>query len=305
VVLVDHQIRDAVEQKHLCIENFDETCLQPASYDLRIGSLVYSPSLPNPDKPYDLSKNGGAYRIQPYGSAVLMTHETLKLPSDMIGRFGLKSGFARRGLFASTGPQVDPGFDGKLFVSVLNLTPASHVLSYQETFLSIEFHTLGEKPEKIYEGPYQHKRDIGPEILADLVRLEGLNLSQMQHQFTELSQHVKEWSGLATRFDEFLAVMDKQSTALETLTKQLAAGLGMGREAGAKARRMTLKQAKTEIVALFRKSPTLFYSDIAEALGLDYETVIKATEQLEKEGIIEASKNEKRKTKTTGKKNQS
>jgi dCTP deaminase len=304
MVLVDHQIRNEVKQGYLGIENFDEDCLQPASYDLRIGPLVYSPSSPTPDKAINISENGGWHRIQPYGTAVIMTYETLRLPSDMVGRFGLKSGFARRGLLASTGPQVDPGFEGKLFVSIMNLTPASHILSYKDTFLSIEFHKLEEKPEKTYEGPYQHKHDISSDILEDMVRFEGINLSQMQNQFGELSQHVKEWSGIASKFEDFLQEMRMLTTAFSEIAHKMG-GISITEQKPSvvEARHVDVGQAKEEILALFRKRPRLYYSDIAEALQLDYETVIHACEELQREGLVEGEKSEKKKTKRTGKKN--
>lgn len=298
MILVDHQIREAVSQGNLGIENFESACVQPASYDLRIGALVYSPSGPSPDRPVDLSANGGAHRIPPYGSALLMTYELLRLPPTMVGRIGLKSGFARRGLFASTGPQVDPGFEGKLFVSLLNLTPASHVIKYKDTFLSIEFHTLDQPPEKVYDGPYQRRTDITPDILEDLVRLEGLNLSQMQSQFSELTGHVREWSGLAARFDEFLREMNRHTKAIDALARRLSESMRAREEyAPLEARRVGLKQATEEALELFKQKKRLFYSDIAEKLRLDFATIIKACRELERRGLIEGDRNGKARAK--------
>ncbi len=205
MILVDRMIREAVEKGELGITEFDTECLQPASYDLRIGARVYSSSSLTPEKPIDLSANGGQLKIPPYAAAILQTYETLKMPANMLAHIGLKSGLARRGFFASTGPQVDPGFEGKLIVSLMNQSPVSHLIEYKETFLTIEFHRLDARPEKTYEGPYQRKTDITREILEDLVRLEGVSLSHVASQFTELSQHLKEWTDLASRFEEFLA----------------------------------------------------------------------------------------------------
>src|ERR1700722_16398514 len=67
MILVDHQIRDAVRSNYLGIEDG----IQPASYDLRIGAHLYSSTEREPDKPIDLGKNGGVYRIPPYGQVVL------------------------------------------------------------------------------------------------------------------------------------------------------------------------------------------------------------------------------------------
>jgi len=117
MILVDHQIKDLVAKGHLGIKNFSDDCIQPATYDLRIGPNIYLPG-EHPEKPISLSENGGYHRLSPYANAVLVTYETLNIPNDLIGRIGLKSGFTRRGLFASTGPQIDPGFRGKLFVTI-------------------------------------------------------------------------------------------------------------------------------------------------------------------------------------------
>lgn len=284
MILVDHQIREAVEKHDLVITDFDPKCVQPASYDLRIGKYVYGP--PNPDQPADLSLDGGAFRLPPYGNAVLTTHEDLKLPSHMAGRIGLKSGLARLGMFASTGPQIDPGFEGKLFVSIFNVTAVPHVLTYRETFLTIEFHNLDGLPDHPYDGPYQGKYTIGPEVLDALVRLEGLTLSQMQSQFTELTQHVKAWSAMATRLDEFLSGMTEHTRAIDDLVKKIDGG-ELHATGSVEARTIPIEEAKRDILKLFRERRRLFYSDLSEALRLDIATIIQACKELQRDGLIE------------------
>ena len=46
------------------------------------------------------------------------------------------------------------------------------------------------------------------------------------------------------------------------------------------------EQAKAEIVDLFATGETLYYSDIADRLLLDYEMVIEICRELESEGAI-------------------
>jgi dCTP deaminase len=292
VILVDRRIREAIAKGELG-ENFEDECVQPASYDLRIGRYVYSPASRTADKPYDLSSNGGWYRIGPYDLVVLETHEVLKMPTDHVGRLGLQSRYARKGLIASLGPQVDPGFEGKLFVTMQNCTNAAHILSYKDTFLTIEYTKLDEAPSDTYHGPYQHRREIGPDVLSDLVRLEGLSLGQMQSQFTELSLHVKEWSRLAARFDEFLTQLNRHTAAIEELTRGRSAALRRDEAELEETRDITLEQAMAEVLELFRRTPKgrLYYSDIAEQLKLDFATVIEVCEKLVERGEIEGAKN--------------
>ncbi|MCK4404541.1 MAG: hypothetical protein KAW02_05565 [candidate division Zixibacteria bacterium] len=51
-------------------------------------------------------------------------------------------------------------------------------------------------------------------------------------------------------------------------------------------REISMRQAKKEIVKLFQKSGSLYYSDIAEQLRLDLELVVDLCAELEKEGKI-------------------
>lgn len=279
MILVDHQIRARAPG---LIQNFDERFIQPASYDLRIGKRVYAP--PRPDEPHDLSRNGGAYLLPSYGTAVLETFEDLTLPTNLLGRIGLKSSFARRGLMASTGPQIDPGFEGKLFISLFNVSAASHVLKYQDTFLTIEFHSLEVAPEQPYRGEYQGKYTIGAEVMEALARLEGLTLSDMQVQFTELLSHVKAWRDIAVRADEFMREMKQHTRVLEQLTDRFTESQSSTAQ---ERREVSMSEAMEEIVRLFKEKGRLYYSDIAEALHLDFATVIAACEELERQGLIE------------------
>lgn len=288
MILVDHQIKEEIRNGNLG-EDFHDDCIQPASYDLRIGRFVHTPL--RPDKPTDLAANGGGYRLAPYDLVMLETFETFRMPKDLVGRFGLQSRYSRKGLIASSGPQVDPGYEGKLFVTLQNNTNASHVLAYKETFLTVEFNRLQAVPTAAYAGPYQHRKSIGPELLTDLVRLEGLNLSQMQSQFTELAQHVKEWSRLAARFDEFLRVqqdMTRQNERFAEMVTKLLSDRAAAEPEEIELREVSLEQAKKEVLNLFQRHGTenVYYSDMVEELRIDLATIIEACKDLEKQGLI-------------------
>ena len=284
MILVDTQIRKAITDKKIG-ENFDVKFVQPASYDLRVGPHVYTPE--ELDHPIDLSRNGGVHRIPPYGLAVLQTYETFTMPKDWVGRFGLKSKFTRRGLIASTGPQIDPGWSGKLIVSLWNHTPRSQIFSFKEKFLTVEFHKLETVPEGSYQGEYQDRQEVGADVLSDLVRTEGLSLSHMHAQFTELTQHVKEWSQLAAGFNEFVKEMRLQREAMAILAEHARPD----EEGLAESRQISHEEAKDEVLKLFktRSGQDVYYSDAAEALKLDFATVIKVFKELEAQGDIKGT----------------
>ena len=70
-------------------------------------------------------QNEGVLEIQPGDFGLVMTQEKLRLPTNMLGRFGLRSAYARMGLLATADPQVDPGFEGNLVIGIVNFSSQS------------------------------------------------------------------------------------------------------------------------------------------------------------------------------------
>ncbi len=166
MILVDEEIKEAVDSSEIELSDFSEECLQPASYDLRVGEEAFTVSA---GKVINI-KNEGELEIQPGDFALVMTHEKLRLSANMVGRFGLRSVYARMGLLATVGPQVDPGFEGKLVIGIVNFSSQSIMLSYLTPFCSLELHRLQRRAQVSYKGPYQGQEHLTDEIISNLPR---------------------------------------------------------------------------------------------------------------------------------------
>src|SRR5690349_12969370 len=118
MLMSDVQIQQALDSGDISITPFDPKMLQPASYDLKVGKNAATVPT-NGDPRVDLEKTG-LLLIPPYAPAVIYTHERLKFSRKYAGHFGLKSKYARRGLTAAVGIQIDPGFEGPLSVTLNN-----------------------------------------------------------------------------------------------------------------------------------------------------------------------------------------
>lgn len=186
MILTDRQIRDACQKGDIVIEPFDDAQVQPASYDLRVGGQGATTSA---KKRVDI-KEDGYLLLEPGDFGVVTVFERLELSAQHVARFGLRSRYARKGLIATTGPQIDPGYRGRLIVGITNLTPRPVSLPYKDDFLSAEFHQLEEPAEKPYEGPYQDKTDLGPEEIEFITESEGMALSEVLTTLRSLSQNV-------------------------------------------------------------------------------------------------------------------
>lgn len=186
MILTDHQIVAAYKQGDIVIEPFDEHQVQAAIYDLRIGEQGATTT----SKKVVNIKEAGFITIQPGDFAVITVDEILRLGPQYVGRFGLRSKFARKGLIATTGPQVDSGYHGRLIIGMTNLSPKPVTLSYGDDLLSIEFHKLSEASTKPYSGPYQDKIALGPEEIEAITENEGMALSEVLTTLRSLSQNV-------------------------------------------------------------------------------------------------------------------
>ena len=200
-ILVDRQIRLAREKKLLQIDPFEEEFLEPATYDLRVGERA---AVTTSSRPINLAEVK-MLTLEPGAMAILQSLEVLTLSSHIVGRIGPKSMLLRRGVIAATGPQIDPGFHGRLIVNLINLSPRTFVLRYGAPFLSVEFHYLSEPPEHPYAGEYQDRTELSAEELEILFAYQSPTLAEIHRGFAEIRDNLRETAGFRrdfTRFEE-------------------------------------------------------------------------------------------------------
>ena len=186
MILTDRQIRQAIETRNIIINDFEERQIQPATYDLRIGGQGVTTS----GKELVDIKKKGYLTLEPGDFAVIITLEKIEIGPQYAARFGLRSYFARKGIIATTGPQIDPGFRGRLIVGLTNLTPNPVAFSYKDDFLTVEFHKLEEPSESPYGGGYQDTESLRPEDIALVTEQKGMALSEMLNTLSSLSSNV-------------------------------------------------------------------------------------------------------------------
>ncbi|MDR0604435.1 MAG: hypothetical protein LBG80_09065 [Bacteroidales bacterium] len=111
------------------------------------------------DKPLKLHPNSITY---------LEMTPMFRVPHYIALRFNLKVSNAYKGLLLGTGPIVDPGFVGKLYIPLHNLTSNEYVIHRDADLITIEFTKLSPHREWCIEG--RRGRDL---ILLET--LNGLN----------------------------------------------------------------------------------------------------------------------------------
>jgi hypothetical protein len=90
----------------------------------------------------DRDLNGDYYEIPSNSLVYIKLKQQLRLPFYVIGRHNLKIRYVYKGLLLGTGPQVDPGFEGNLFIPLHNFTTSPtrvYINGPHSSFVSIDF----------------------------------------------------------------------------------------------------------------------------------------------------------------------
>jgi len=121
-MLSDRFIRNAIINGNINIEPFDESKLGPVSYDLTVGQL-YIPIVEISELEIKTKwvKQRMPYEA-PYGRIVgfkTLEKITIKEGTCMAGIVSMRSGATRAGLFGTYSCLVDPGFSGRITVTMI------------------------------------------------------------------------------------------------------------------------------------------------------------------------------------------
>lgn len=111
------------------IDPFDSDNVQPASYDLTLGSEFQRE--PDGDRPRMAQSVragpadrrtviGGSIEIQPGEFVLGHTKETINLPHDITAEVKGRSSVGRLGLIPHTAGWIDPGFEGQITLEFVN-----------------------------------------------------------------------------------------------------------------------------------------------------------------------------------------
>jgi dCTP deaminase len=161
-VLSDGTIRRLVEAGRIVVDPWDDSLVQPASIDLRLGNSfrvfhnhrVTAIDLRRP--PTNLTEEVAIAEDEPFaihpGEFVLgRTLEQVQIPDDIVARIEGKSSLGRLGLIVhATAGFVDPGFSGTLTLEITNLTRVPIVLYSGLPIAQLSFMGLDAPAERPY-----------------------------------------------------------------------------------------------------------------------------------------------------------
>jgi len=160
--------------------------LKSASYELRLGDEYYKT---NSDKGTRVKiKKNEPIIIEPGQLAMLLTHETITLPNNLLAFISIKAGVKFRGLVNVSGFHVDPGFKGKLKFVVFNAGSSNVILDWQQPLFPMWLCTLNADTEA-YEGRHGDQKSITSE---DVYKMQGdvIAPNELNEKFRDLKKKI-------------------------------------------------------------------------------------------------------------------
>lgn len=143
-------------EKYKIIDGYDESCLGPSTYHMRIGGNVRTWdngklvefTLGDQD---DFNRNiRRKVDLRPNSLTFVTTIEKFRLTKDIIARFNLKSKLVHKGLLLGTGPIVDPELHGNLLIPLHNFSSQTVTLVFNDKLISVEFTKTLNPDDKIF-----------------------------------------------------------------------------------------------------------------------------------------------------------
>jgi dCTP deaminase len=150
------------------VEPYDEKSVEHCAYELGLGPEAFLTS--NDENKKTVLKEGEQLVIPPGQFCLLLTEESVCIPSNAIGLISIKAGIKFRGLVNVSGFHVDPGFQGRLKFSVYNAGSQNIVLQRKQRVFLLWFCDLDRSTSDTYKGARTKQFEISAE---DVMRMQG------------------------------------------------------------------------------------------------------------------------------------
>jgi deoxycytidine triphosphate deaminase len=161
-MLTDKQIR-ALQARTKMIVGYDDKRVQPASYDMVVGSIFRNGKIIQDARlngfvervraklePIIGNRKIGAILIEPGEVVTMLTKEHLELPPYIAATAHAMNAQSSEGLLVLNPGHVDPGYCGPLTVVALNLRKVPLALHIGDKIFTVVFDKLTEESEKPY-----------------------------------------------------------------------------------------------------------------------------------------------------------
>jgi deoxycytidine triphosphate deaminase len=131
----------------------DKFAIEPASYDLRVGTILWKDRDSGDVKQLDFDKTKEESQqefitLQPGQMVLVISREDLVMPLDLCGTVYSRNQLQKENILALNAGHVDPGYQGPIIIRLINLSSLPWSLRLGQAVFTAVFHTV-EPPGQI------------------------------------------------------------------------------------------------------------------------------------------------------------
>lgn len=224
--ILAHQQIISLMKLGILIYDGDEKRVKGASYDLFIDGEYLRSGIEVITK--------DTITIDPLDYIVVGALESVNLPKNICGNFDIKVSMFCKGVILSNGPQVDPGYQGRLLCLLFNTSAKEFQIEQNRgfEFSTIQFNALSMSTDVPYVGRYQRKQRIRDYIgqfadarIADIVktipetiRIQNKLKDEQSELKTEVKSHTTEITKINNNISELQGKTPQRFSLLQMLT---------------------------------------------------------------------------------------
>jgi dCTP deaminase len=158
--LGDGDIRRLAAEGELIISGFEPESVRQACYELRASHIFWDIQSPDENKRIEIDDKNG-YLLRPNNYVIAIVEETIKLPSDVLGRILTKGQLFSLGVLP-VNTYADPGFRGRLGITLYNASKRYIRFRPGEPVAKIEFTRLPRPVDEPYFGQHGFETEMWP-----------------------------------------------------------------------------------------------------------------------------------------------
>lgn len=158
-LLSSQAIRRLCKERVPLVDPYEESRIKGSSYDLSLGYEFYLYDREIKSKKVEdmigKLEDSKELEIPSREICFVITKEKVNIPKNIAARVSLMTDIIIKGVVITTQPPIDPGYSGKIYLLLHNLSNKTVHLKCGDPIMTIEFEQLDEDTDKPYEGRWQ------------------------------------------------------------------------------------------------------------------------------------------------------
>lgn len=195
------------------VDPFPEAWINHGAVHLSIGNEICMTSN-EPSTKKQVLKENESFNLMPGQFGLLLTHESVSIPTDAIGFISIRAGIKFKGLVNISGFHIDPGFIGKLKFSIFNAGSRPITLTQGERIFMLWLSDLDRDTQDGRKGQKEGQDFITSE-----------DQSRMQDKVASPAALKEQMEALERKHDQRLIALEKETALWRGIT--IAIGLAV------------------------------------------------------------------------------